>query len=411
MSDEGLFDEGLFDEVQANIDRPTGFVSFTETLETHYRATTAPARRRTALATGAIGLVILQWFTLAAILTLEPAPLWTKLPFFFGIDVLVCVVLVAVALSRRSAFVDTFLVGALMVVSLLVCLSYYFDETEMVYYSLMCYIFIPVTSNAMLRLCFRQAAAVTGVALGLFAVTLMVKPGLPLQVHLIALMLVVGCAAMTLWANYRNDHDERAAFLYLTRERMRVDRSRRHADALRALTTLDPLTSIANRRGFDERFGDLVERSRSAARPLAVMMIDIDHFKAFNDHYGHIRGDACLRGVAQTLAGQLRSRDDLIARVGGEEFAIVAPGLTRDEAPGFLRRLHRAVDTLAIPHEGVARAGARAHVTVSIGCAIAEPGDDRGWSTVLAMADRALYAAKRTGRDRWHMAEPLGEAV
>lgn len=408
-----MSDKGLLDEVQANIDRPIGFVTFTPALEAHYRTVTAPGRRRTALMAGAIGLVILQWFTLAAVLTLQPGPLWTKLPIFFGIDVFVVAVLIVVAFSRRHVFADRFLILSLIFVSLLVCISFYVDETDMVYYSLMCYIFIPVTSNTMLRLLFLQSATVTGVALLLFVATLMIKPELPLPVQLTALALVVGCSAMTLWASYRNDHDERAAFLYLTREQVRAERSRRHADALRELSTLDSLTSIANRRGFDERFDGLVERARDAGQSVAVMMIDIDHFKAFNDHYGHIRGDACLRGVAQTLAGQLRSPDDLIARVGGEEFAIVAPGLTRDEAPAFLRRLHRAVDTLAIPHEGVdaPEARARAHVTVSIGCAVTEPGGALDGPLVLAVADQALYEAKRAGRDRWHMAETAAATV
>lgn len=400
----------LLQEIRSNIETPYGVVTFTPSLEDHYRKVTLGGRRRAGLAAGWIGLFILQCFTVAVLVALPTDQIWTKLEFFLLIDLFVGAVLVATYFSSHHRVLDLLLVSSISVVSLLVCLSYYYDDTEMAYYGLMCYIFVPVTANSMLRMLFRHALSVSAAALAFYTVTVLIKPGVPLHVQITALLLIYACSAMTLWANHRNDHDERLAFLFLTREKLVAEERQRQAEELRELTTLDPLTSIANRRGFEERFGPLIGRCRKEGRPIAAMMIDIDHFKAFNDRYGHIRGDACLRNVAQTLAGQLRGPDDLIARMGGEEFVVVAPGLTDGEVVGFLERLHGAVARLSIPHAGI-DGDSRRRVSVSIGCALARPGRDDGWATVVARADRALYGAKHAGRDRWRIDEPADEAV
>jgi diguanylate cyclase (GGDEF)-like protein len=402
--------DDLLEEVRSNIDRPHGLVTFTPSLEAHYREATAAGRKRSALITGAIGLAIHQLFTVVLLVTQPIEFIHSKLAIFAAIDAFVLLVLAVIALLRDHRHRDVVLIGGLILVSALVNVSYYCDDTDMAYYGMMCYIFVPVVVNSMLRLFFRRALLVSAVAFALFVVTILVKPGAPLHVQLVAMLLVFGCSAMTLWGNYRNDRDERLAFLYLTRERLLADVSRRQAEVLRELTTIDPLTSIANRRGFEERFDPLLTRCRHERRPVAVLMIDIDHFKAFNDRYGHMRGDACLRSVAQTLAGQLRSPDDLIARMGGEEFAIVAPGLQDGELVGFLERIRAAVVRLAIPHAGAGQ-GSPGHVTISIGCAVAHPGRDDGWGAVVQWADWALYAAKRAGRNRWQVAEETADAI
>lgn len=390
--------------MRSNIEAPCGFLVFTPALEDLFRRSTAAERRRTVLAASAIGFVILQCYTVLAVIVGADAPNWARLPYFVAITAFVLIATGCFALARTHRLGDALVVAAMILVSVLVCVLYLGDRSPLVNYGLMCYVFVPITSNSMLRLHFRQATTVTTTAVGLFFVVLAIKPGVPAEVAAVAALLVVACSVMTLWANQRADRDERLTFLYLALERLRAEQSRRQAEVLRELTTLDPLTSIANRRGFEERFAVLVETCRTERRPLAVMMIDIDHFKAFNDHYGHIRGDTCLRNVAQTLAGQLRSTDDLIARMGGEEFAIVAPGLSGGaEIVGFLERVRDAVNRLGIPHEGLPD-GRRGRVTVSIGCAVARPELPESWANVVQRADRALYQAKNDGRDRWHMA-------
>ena len=222
-------------------------------------------------------------------------------------------------------------------------------------------------------------------------------------------------------------------------------------DLLRSLTGRDPLTGIANRRALDER---LVQEWRRALRhdqSLALLMIDIDHFKAYNDHYGHIQGDDCLRRVAQVIAEKVPRAEDLVARYGGEEFAVLLANSTRQEAVIVAERVRAAVKDLCIPH---ACSSTAAVVSLSVGVASCRPqplardqvpaqagklvGDQAGDQAVrqaghqagdqagtqagdqgtqggfflarelIEQADQALYDAKQGGRDRVCVAGQAG---
>ncbi|WP_421117936.1 GGDEF domain-containing protein [Aquihabitans daechungensis] len=152
------------------------------------------------------------------------------------------------------------------------------------------------------------------------------------------------------------------------------------------LARLDPLTGIANRRSWDDRFPEEAERASRGGLPLAVAMIDLDHFKAFNDRFGHQRGDALLREAAMAWGSELRT-GDLLARWGGEEFALLLPATGPDAAAGILERLQ------AVTPEGQ---------TFSAGYAVEQfrPGFDLDLDSLMQEADRAMYAAKAAGRAR-----------
>ncbi len=172
-------------------------------------------------------------------------------------------------------------------------------------------------------------------------------------------------------------------------------------DELRRMSMKDGLTGIANRRSFDERLAGEWRRAQRTGKPVSLMMIDIDHFKLYNDHYGHIEGDRCIRAVAQSLEGVINRGTDLVARYGGEEFAAILPDTDRDAAGWLAAACIRAIGDLALPH---AKSGAGPFVSVSIGThtAIAE-GDSE---SLLSQADRALYDAKRGGRNCWRAFTP-----
>lgn len=167
--------------------------------------------------------------------------------------------------------------------------------------------------------------------------------------------------------------------------------------ALRRLSTLDALTGISNRRGFDQKFEEEWARARRHGWPLSAAMIDIDHFKPFNDGYGHQQGDDCLRQVADALRQGTARSGDHVARYGGEEFLVLLPNTGPEGAVAVAERLRRAIEALAIPHEF---AGDTRHVTVSAGVGTALPGQDRIPGELIARADAALYEAKRSGRNQ-----------
>jgi len=158
----------------------------------------------------------------------------------------------------------------------------------------------------------------------------------------------------------------------------------------------DALTGLANRRAFDQRLAEEVSRAARHYMPLALLMVDIDHFKAYNDHYGHPAGDACLRQVATVLRECAGRPIDLVARLGGEEFAVLLPHQGSADAVQVAERCLRAIEAAAIAHAGSSVAP---HVTVSIGVAqLIKPAQDG--AALLAAADAALYLSKRQGRRR-----------
>lgn len=172
---------------------------------------------------------------------------------------------------------------------------------------------------------------------------------------------------------------------------------------LRELSIRDGLTGLSNRRHFDE-FLDQQWRQlmRSNAR-IALLFIDIDHFKGYNDRYGHQAGDACLKKIAAVIAKAARRAGDLAARYGGEEFVVVLSQVERSYAQDTAETLRRAVENLAIPRQDSKTAS---YVTVSIGLAYAKPETALSTSRLLNAADKALYRAKNQGRNRVEF-EPL----
>ena len=181
------------------------------------------------------------------------------------------------------------------------------------------------------------------------------------------------------------------------------DISERKAEQIRlsALARQDELTGLANRRALGEVLRLEWQRCAKAGRPLSVLLLDVDRFKAFNDCYGHLRGDDCLRAVAMAVVGAVRQAGNLASRYGGEEFLVVLPAVSAREAALVAERLRAAVEALAMPH-GVPGAV----VTASIGVATIFPisGAVMRVTELLSAADQALYAAKRGGRNRVAMA-------
>ena len=172
---------------------------------------------------------------------------------------------------------------------------------------------------------------------------------------------------------------------------------KRQTDLLRALSFIDGLTGIANRRRFDEA---LLREWRRCARshlPVSLVMLDVDHFKAYNDHYGHQAGDECLRAVATLLDEQMKRPGDLVARYGGEEFICLLPETDAEGATRVAERLRETVAGQRLPH---ALSPVGGHVTISLGVASAMPLGEAPPDGLTQLADRLLYEAKRAGRNR-----------
>jgi diguanylate cyclase (GGDEF)-like protein len=177
---------------------------------------------------------------------------------------------------------------------------------------------------------------------------------------------------------------------------------------LEALASIDGLSGLANRRSFDARLQVEWERAAGLKQPVALMMIDVDHFKLFNDNYGHLEGDQCLRVIAETLSAAASQSGDLAARYGGEEFVLLLPDTNLATALEIAGRLHHTVAALAIAH----RLAPCGHVTVSIGVASLTPIAGSDPQALIEAADSGLYAAKRKGRNMvWAAQDALTPAA
>ncbi|RCU51664.1 MULTISPECIES: diguanylate cyclase domain-containing protein [Corallincola] len=168
-------------------------------------------------------------------------------------------------------------------------------------------------------------------------------------------------------------------------------------DLLEQLVFIDGLTEIPNRRRFDELLEAEWLRARRNSTPIAVLLMDIDSFKLFNDNYGHTEGDDCLRATAAALANALRRPADFVARYGGEEFVAIVPEATEDAAVALAEKMRAAVEALQVPHEYSEVASV---VTLSVGVAATVPSLERTPEQLIQTADEALYKAKQAGRNR-----------
>lgn len=229
-----------------------------------------------------------------------------------------------------------------------------------------------------------------------FPVVLAAVPGgMPLRDNLDVPAFGFGALGLAFLVARRNEVSRRHTFLLTTREALTVaEMNLLNAELLR-LSTTDPLTGLPNRRQFEAELKRLwLERQ---APDIGVALIDVDHFKRFNDAAGHAAGDACLRQVARALAGAIRQDRDRAARYGGEEFVVLLPGLPAGEIEAAGERLRQAVLDLGLAHPGMAEG----QVTISVGLAwCAGRARPVSADVLLRDADHALYAAKGAGRNK-----------
>ena len=244
-------------------------------------------------------------------------------------------------------------------------------------------------TNTIQRLPFRYAVVVSSSIIACHSLAIVISGHMQLLVALVAITTLVVSAYLTLVSNYYLERDGRRAFLLALRDRLRhveVENASRH----------DALTDLANRHYLNARLTALWHNGDNAVSPVAMIMLDIDHFKLFNDRYGHVTGDACLKRIAACVSAELRNAEDLAVRYGGEELLILLPKTDVFSAIRIAERIRRSVETLGIPHEGL---GTTSIVTASCGAAAAATSTISA-PELIATADAALYAAKRNGRNQ-----------
>lgn len=214
----------------------------------------------------------------------------------------------------------------------------------------------------------------------------------------ILLFIVTTAALISLSILYRRLSVLKEKLAVELQKKIEIEEELRRANSkLESYATTDALTQVANRRKFDDRYDEEWRRMAREQKPLSLILADIDHFKKYNDHYGHQDGDKCLYRVAQEAGQYIGRPGDFIARYGGEEFVIVLPSTDNTSAVMIAERIRIAIESLKLPHEA---SPVSSYVTLSIGVATINPGIDNSPVELLKAADVALYAAKKQGRNR-----------
>jgi len=251
-------------------------------------------------------------------------------------------------------------------------------------------------TNTIQRLPYQLALVVSTIIFVLYSAAIWVSPDIAAPVAIMAMTMLAACAYTTLAANFWLERDFRRTYLQSLRDRLRQE-------AAEEASQRDALTGLGNRRRLQAKLAELWTKDEGS---VALIMVDVDHFKSFNDRYGHPAGDACLKRVASCVLAELRTSKDLAIRYGGEELLIVFPGAQMEDALRAAERVRRGIQALGIPHE----LAATRIITASFGVAAA-PASTVSADELIAAADAALYAAKRAGRNQVHPPLLRGDAA
>jgi diguanylate cyclase (GGDEF)-like protein len=262
------------------------------------------------------------------------------------------------------------------------------------FYSL---VLIVLFSNLVQRIRFWYAVVSSIVAMGLAAAALPYIDTMPANTALSAMMSLVTATLLSLVANYNLEHEQRRNYLVALRDALHREQLVELNKELSVISTVDAVTGLANRHRLERYLEALWQTALESGRPVTMLMLDVDHFKRFNDYYGHQAGDQCLKKVAEIIRAQLRAKEDLAVRYGGEEFIVVLPEASLIDGVRIGERMRRALEALRLPH----LASPEPHViTVSIGVSCGMPSESLSPNELIEAADVALYNAKNRGRNR-----------
>lgn len=384
--------------------RPGWRLTFAPEVEARYEHDEGPLRQRWLLRGGVVGLLIWNlfllndWFTRAdqfgAVLG------WRSLMTVYGV-----VLLTGIWRGWLSPAVrEWLLAGSLPMVMLCACVILRLSTNEMRTYDPFVFSLAFLVINISLPLRFRQALWVSGITLPLTALSVATDERLPEQARIFALGLMAGTTLFTLQACYRMELGARHSYLLRLRETLAFRAAERRADGFARLSQTDALTGLPNRRAFDLALPSRWQEAADTRRWLALVLIDVDNFKQYNDLYGHPAGDACLKRVGEAMRAHLPPQA-FLGRIGGEEFAVLVQAESALQCQMVAEGLRQAIEGLALPHGGAERGV----VTISLGLALRSPSVDGRADSFMASADAALYDAKHRGRNRCAQASNYGD--
>ena len=374
---------------------------FPEELEARFELERLESRSRQVTITGLVALAFYDLF-LFADYAKHPSVMWRCVVLRLGIATPMVLLTCFAAHRRVRAAVREVLI--LLSVTLagggVLAVSYNLNRIDSLF-SQTGFLLIVFFGVLVLRQKFLYSVATLAVMLLEDTLFVTMDHWMTLDDKITALFMVVASILLTLIASFIMEQQERTSFALFLKEGFHNETLSRLNQKLTALSQVDGLTGLSNRRHFEQRFQELWREAIKASKPLSLLMIDIDHFKRLNDTYGHIAGDRVLIQMGQILMSAVRAGDDLVARFGGEEFIVLLMGANHETAHEIAENLRALVY-----HSPMALADTHPHSSVSVSCGLATGfpleglSDDEDRLKLVGAADLALYAAKSAGRNR-----------
>ena len=366
-----MINDALLKAVEGELDGAHCRLRFADDVEARFEADTQRQRSRNMVLAGVISAIIYCLFLIndysfrpEAFATAVQLRMGVMLPF--GLPILWWVYRGVSPVLRETMMASTVIVAT--VVS---CLIFTKSVAPYSYLDVFSFGLILLVGNIVYSLRFGYACASSAASIVIILAFVLPYEPMPVEAKRLAIFTIIAIGVFSLVANYRFELSERTSYLHVLKEKIRAGYYLKDNQKLSQLSITDPLTNLANRRQLDAVLPVRWKEAIDKGTYIGLMMIDIDHFKAYNDFYGHPQGDICLQQVAKAMHDSIRA----------------------------------SVEALCIPNFGVSH---QAYITVSVGVAVLWPTDELTPADLLSTADRALYEAKRQGRNVIHLANLAG---
>jgi diguanylate cyclase (GGDEF)-like protein len=384
-------------EVEAELRAHRWDLKFAPAVEARFEADEGQARRTGLIQAGLLGLLIYNCFlfndwTMRGPAMFGQSVAWRGLLTGYG--------LLALGLSWWQVvspkWREILMASCSVLANFCACMLFQATAAPERAYDPFTFTLVFVACNVSFPLPFREALVSS--LIGLVMVFAFVVPDpLPLVAKTSALGMMTGACLFTLQACRRMEASGRQSYLLRLNETLRMAAARHEAEAFARMSLTDPLTELPNRRAMEGALSLMWAGAKAQQGWVSMLIVDVDHFKRYNDRFGHPAGDVCLQRVAAAMRAKLRE-GDFIARIGGEEFVVLLPGTHDPMVQAMAERMRAAVEQLAMAGGDAERGGV---VTVSIGMVAANPAQDcPDPAAMMAAADAALYRAKSQGRNR-----------
>jgi diguanylate cyclase (GGDEF)-like protein len=384
-------------DIQKSMEHGFPFLIFNRRLEKHFLSDTLNLRKDRFFIMGIIAVLI---YNLFLITDREMLPDIYLTAWKIRLGIVTPAMIIVLIIMRWRAFVrllDFFIDFLIVLTSASIILILDLSHHPNVVHYHTGIILIVMFGNIVVRLRFWHAFCVSWLTFLLYVLTVSRITPMPPPVMINSSVVLFSAIIISLIANYQMENDLRRNYLRnLLKEIETIGLEKAKAE-LERLSSSDVLTGLANRRHFDILLDTEWRMGIRNRTPLSILFLDVDDFKAYNDHYGHHAGDVCLQKIAAVIRGSVRRPHDLCARYGGEEFIVLFPDTSQESTFQVAEKIRKSIEMEDVPHF---YSRATSHVTVSIGVASMIPQIGVSQNLLVEMADRALYKAKELGRNQ-----------